>query len=152
MGLPGGLREMRADRAPPGRPDLVVSGINLGPNLPGSVFLLRHRGGGHGASFFGLPAVAFSTEMNGAEVDCLPLAEIARGILTRLQGHGRTGAAHGPQRELPRPGPQDLPGAQDHAARAWPPSATAGDGRGKTGGCGWPDEPGQEATTAWTST
>ena len=73
------------------RPDLVVSGINLGPNLGVAVFYSGTVAAAMEASFFGLPAVAFSTEMNGAEVDCLPLAEIARGILTRLKGMAEQG-------------------------------------------------------------
>ena len=67
------------------RPDLVVSGINLGANLGVAVFYSGTVAAAVEASFFGIPAVAFSTDMNDAEVDCLPLAEIASGILTRLR-------------------------------------------------------------------
>lgn len=75
-------------------PDLVVSGINLGPNLGVSVFYSGTVAAAMEAAFFGIPGVAFSTALNGADpVDCLPLAEIAKGIVLRVRA-----LAHADQR------------------------------------------------------
>src|SRR4030095_14247091 len=44
----------------PRRPELVVSGINRGPNLGEDVFYSGTLGGGREGSFFGLPSIALS--------------------------------------------------------------------------------------------
>ncbi len=70
----------------PERPDLVVSGMNLGPNVGVAAFYSGTVAAAMEACFFGIPAVALSTDLNGSDaVDCLPLAEISKGILLRLR-------------------------------------------------------------------
>jgi len=73
------------------RPDLVVSGINLGANAGISAFYSGTVAAAMEAAFFGIPAIAVSTDMNGGPVDCLPLAEITKGIVQRLRALLTTG-------------------------------------------------------------
>ena len=76
----------------PDPPDLVVAGINLGANAGVSAFYSGTVAAAMEGSFFGIPSVAISTDLNGGEaVDCLPLAEIAKGILLRLKDLARSG-------------------------------------------------------------
>ena len=67
------------------RPDLVVSGINLGANAGISAFYSGTVAAAMEAAFFGIPAIAVSTDMNSGPVDCPPLAEITKGIVLRLR-------------------------------------------------------------------
>lgn len=65
----------------PRRPDLVLSGINHGPNLGSSVFYSGTVAGAREAALRGIPAIAFSHEGNGDE----PWAgELAASIARRL--------------------------------------------------------------------
>ena len=73
------------------RPDLVVSGINLGANAGISAFYSGTVAAAMEAAFFGIPAIAVSTDLNGDSVDCLPLAEITKGIVLRLRALLTTG-------------------------------------------------------------
>jgi 5'-nucleotidase len=68
------------------RPDLIVSGINLGPNVGVSVFYSGTVAAAMEGAFFGIPSIAISTDVNGDDTDCLPLAEMARSIIARLKG------------------------------------------------------------------
>ena len=66
----------------PRRPDLVVSGINRGPNLGDDIFYSGTVGGAREATFFGVPALAISLAAK-TELDFGPSAEFA----ARLAGH-----------------------------------------------------------------
>ena len=67
----------------PRRPDLVLSGINLGANLADDIFYSGTIGGAREATFFGLPAIAVSlaarTPEFGAAADFA--AKLARIVL-----------------------------------------------------------------------
>jgi 5'-nucleotidase len=65
----------------PGRPALVVSGINRGGNLGDDVFYSGTVGAAREATFFGVPAIAVSLAAR-ADLDYTPAAEFTR----RLSG------------------------------------------------------------------
>jgi 5'-nucleotidase len=61
----------------PGRPALVVSGINRGGNLGDDVFYSGTVGAAREATFFGVPAIAVSLAAR-ADLDYTPAAEFTR--------------------------------------------------------------------------
>jgi 5'-nucleotidase len=63
------------------RPDLVLSGINHGPNLGSDVFYSGTVAAAREASLRGIPAIAFS---NGGGVPMGEVAALARRLVTRL--------------------------------------------------------------------
>lgn len=67
------------------RPDLVVSGINLGLNVGVSVFYSGTVAAAMEGAFFGIPSMAVSTDVNGRDTDYPRLAEVARSIIMRLR-------------------------------------------------------------------
>lgn len=73
----------------PRRPDLVLSGINHGPNLGTSVFYSGTVAGAREAALRGIPAIAFSQEGSS---DAPWAAELAAELASRLL------AATGPER------------------------------------------------------
>lgn len=67
------------------RPDLVVAGINPGPNAGVAAFYSGTVAAAMEGAFFGIPAVAVSTDLNGVPADFPPLAGITRDILVRMR-------------------------------------------------------------------
>lgn len=65
----------------PRRPDLVLSGINHGPNLGSDVFYSGTVAAAREASLRGIPAIAFS---NGGGLEMTEAAVMARGLVARL--------------------------------------------------------------------
>lgn len=75
----------------PRRPDLVVSGINEGPNIGTSVFYSGTVAGAREAALRGIPAVAFSHDGSGDEPWAGDLAsEIVRRLLGAQKPEGPT--------------------------------------------------------------
>jgi 5'-nucleotidase len=71
----------------PRRPDLVVSGINRGANLGDDVFYSGTVGGAREATFFGVPALAFSLAAR-SERDFGPAAAFAHTLSARVLEKG----------------------------------------------------------------
>lgn len=104
--LPGtpGLAVMAAALGAFGpRPNLVVSGINAGVNVGGSVVHSGTVGGAITASTFGIPAVAVSVAPPPAGDDWswATAADVACAVVTWMLGHGRAltinlNVPHGP--------------------------------------------------------
>jgi 5'-nucleotidase len=76
----------------PARPDLVVSGINLGANAGINVLYSGTVAAAIEAAFWGVPSAAVSLE-DSEVVDFGQAARIALGILRQLVGHGLAGGA-----------------------------------------------------------
>lgn len=72
----------------PRRPDLVLAGINAGSNLGINVFYSGTVAAAAEAVMFGLPAVAFSAEITGGEIDFRRIAGICRSVLDQLLADG----------------------------------------------------------------
>lgn len=66
------------------RPDLVISGINRGPNLGTDVFYSGTVAAAWEGLFFGLPAVAVSLATHAAGADYTLAARAARAVAERL--------------------------------------------------------------------
>lgn len=75
----------------PQRPDLVLAGINAGSNLGINVFYSGTVAAAAEAAMFGLPAVAFSAEITGGEIDFRRIAGICRCVLDQLLAAGLAG-------------------------------------------------------------
>jgi 5'-nucleotidase len=71
----------------PRRPELVVSGINRGPNLGEDVFYSGTVGGAREGSFFGVPSIAMSLAARG-EADYGPAASFASRVAAMVMDKG----------------------------------------------------------------
>lgn len=74
-------------RIVPGRPDFVVSGMNLGENLADDVFFSGTVGGAFSGYLYGIPSMAVSLlgdPDNSDEYDFSAGAELCRRLLSRL--------------------------------------------------------------------
>jgi 5'-nucleotidase len=70
----------------PGPPDLVVSGINLGPNVGINVLYSGTVSAATEAAILGVPGVAFSLNSYDQSADFATAARLARELLEKLQG------------------------------------------------------------------
>jgi 5'-nucleotidase len=70
----------------PGPPELVVSGINLGPNVGINVLYSGTVSAATEAAIMGVRGVAFSLNSYDKNVDFAAAARLARELLVRLQG------------------------------------------------------------------
>ncbi len=98
LDLPSNARAYRVDGTPAdcvivgalseGKPDLVVSGINLGPNLGYDV---THSGTVAAAiegMTLGIPSVAFSMQSDNGDFDFSEAAEFAKKLAPKVAAHG----------------------------------------------------------------
>src|SRR5262245_42302466 len=72
----------------PRRPELVVSGINRGPNLGEDVFYSGTVGGAREGSFFGVPAFAISLMARGGDADYGAAASFASRLAAMVLDKG----------------------------------------------------------------
>ena len=98
VALPGGLRAYSIVATPatcvkvgvralmPGRPDLVVSGINRGYNLGMVTYVSGTVGAAREAALMGIPAIASSLAVE--ETDYAPAAEIVRQVAGKIRENG----------------------------------------------------------------
>lgn len=70
------------------RPDLVVSGINSGPNLGYSAYLSGTVGAAREAVMHGIPAIAASMPAGAATADIIMAAEEVFGVARRVKQYG----------------------------------------------------------------
>lgn len=89
--LPATCVRLAVEKLLPGRPDIVVSGINKGENLGTVTFYSATVGAAREASFLGLPALAVNL-VAGAGMDYDEAAAVAVGIVRAL---GRDGIPPG---------------------------------------------------------
>lgn len=70
------------ERVLPRRPDMIVSGLNHGPNLGADVFYSGTVGGAREGALRGIPAIATSADMGADQPDAARFAsEVARAML-----------------------------------------------------------------------
>jgi len=69
------------------RPDLVVSGINHGPNLADDLTYSGTVAAALEATMLGIPAVAFSLCARGGGLDFVPAARFARSLVEAIAQH-----------------------------------------------------------------
>ena len=74
-----------------GPADLVLSGINAGANVGINVFYSGTVAAAAEAAMLGLPAVAFSADISGGEVDFDRVARLCRHVLDQLLKDGLSG-------------------------------------------------------------
>jgi len=72
----------------PARPDLVLSGINAGANVGINVFYSGTVAAAAEGAMMGIPAVAFSADVEDGSPDFLAVARHCRGVLDRLLARG----------------------------------------------------------------
>ena len=82
------------------RPDLIVSGINFGPNLGDDVTYSGTISAAFEGALLNIPSIAFSA-LVGEHFSFDRCAEFA-GELARIALERASRSAHHPQRELPR--------------------------------------------------
>jgi 5'-nucleotidase len=86
-GTPADCVNLAIVKVLPRRPDLVVSGINRGPNLGEDVFYSGTVGGAREGSFFGVPAIAVSLVAR-AEADYSAAAAFAARLAAQVLEKG----------------------------------------------------------------
>ncbi len=72
-------------------PDIVLAGINAGANIGVNVFYSGTVAAAAEAAMCGIPAVAFSAEMVGGQVDFATAARLCRWVLDNLLQEGLSG-------------------------------------------------------------
>ena len=72
-------------------PELVCTGINAGANVGINVFYSGTVAAAAEAAMLGVPAVAFSADTSGGEVDYARVGRLCRGVLDRLLAAGLDG-------------------------------------------------------------
>jgi 5'-nucleotidase len=87
-GTPADCVGLAAHRLLGRRPDLVISGINRGPNLGEDVFYSGTVGGAREAVFLGIPALAVSLATRGGEGDFGPAASVAARLAHQVLSTG----------------------------------------------------------------
>jgi 5'-nucleotidase len=76
-GTPADCVNLALAKLLPGRPDVIVSGINRGPNLGDDVFRSGTVGGAREGVFFGVPSLAVSLATRSDTADFGPAAQFA---------------------------------------------------------------------------
>ena len=83
-GTPGDCIKLALSTLLPQKPDMVISGINRGPNLGTDVFYSGTVAAALEALLHGIPAVAVSLATLSPEADFNPAAEVGLAIVERL--------------------------------------------------------------------